>query len=156
MRRAFNLLKCISRKQDEADRQGVCGNMIIEINKDIDRYQESVAMGLTVKQLIYAALSLIAGAGIVLLMQKQIGLTLSAYVAVPVVAPVALQGFYQYNGMSFMEVMKKKLYFAFFNRPHVYVSEECEGNIRAYKAAMEKQKNEKSGGRRKLNGTIFR
>ena len=76
--------------------------MIIEINKDIDRYQESVALGLTVKQLLYAALSLIAGAGIVLLLQKQIGLTLAAYVAVTVVAPLALQGFYQYNGMSFM------------------------------------------------------
>ena len=28
--------------------------MIIEMNKDIDRYQESVAMGLSAKQLIYA------------------------------------------------------------------------------------------------------
>ncbi len=108
--------------------------MIIEINKDIDRYQESVALGLTVKQLLYAALSLIAGAGIVLLLQKQIGLTLAAYVAVPVVAPLALQGFYQYNGMSFMEVMKRKLFFAFLNRPLVYVSEEGEAAMRAYQA----------------------
>lgn len=108
--------------------------MIIEINKDIDRYQESVALGLTVKQLIYAALSLIAGAGIVLLLQKHIGLTLAAYVAVPVVAPLALQGFYQYNGMSFMEVMKRKLYFVFLNRPLVYVSEEGEAAVRAYRA----------------------
>ena len=102
--------------------------MIIEMNKDIDRYQESVAMGLTVKQLIYAFFSLIIGAGIVLLLQKKIGLTLAAYVAVPVVAPLALQGFYQYNGMSFMEVMRRKLYFAFLNRTLVYVSEE--GKIR--------------------------
>ena len=108
--------------------------MIIEINKDIDRYQESVVMGLTLKQLIYAALSLIAGAGIVLLLQKQIGLTLAAYVAVPVVAPLALQGFYQYNGMSFMEVMKRKLYFAFLNRPLVYVSEEGEAAVKTYRA----------------------
>lgn len=27
--------------------------MVIEINKDIDRYQESVAMGLTARQLIF-------------------------------------------------------------------------------------------------------
>ena len=27
--------------------------MVIEINKDIDRYQESVAMGLTAKQLVF-------------------------------------------------------------------------------------------------------
>ena len=124
--------------------------MIIEINKDIDRYQESVALGLTVKQLIYAALSLIAGAGIVLLLQKQIGLTLAAYVAVPVVAPLALQGFYQYNGMSFMEVMKRKLYFAFLNRPLVYVSEEGEAAVRAYRAeGITKEMQQKQAMKRK-------
>lgn len=127
--------------------------MVIEINKDIDRYQESMVMGLTAKQLLYSIGSLIAGAGIVLLLQKHIGLTLSAYVAVPVTAPLALQGFYQYNGMSFMEMMKKKLYFSFLNHPLVYVSEECEENKRAYEAAMEKKKKEK---RRKRFGIIFR
>lgn len=140
--------------------------MIIEINKDIDRYQESVALGLTVKQLIYAALSLIAGAGIVLLLQKQIGLTLAAYVAVPVVAPLALQGFYQYNGMSFMEVMKRKLFFAFLNRPLVYVSEKGEAAVRAYRAEdvakeMQQKRNKNkrkhiSNGRRESDEAVFR
>ena len=140
--------------------------MIIEINKDIDRYQESVALGLTVKQLIYAALSLIAGAGIVLLLQKQIGLTLAAYVAVPVIAPLALQGFYQYNGMSFMEVMKRKLFFAFLNRPLVYVSEKGEAAVRAYRAEgvakeMQQKRNKNkrkhiSNGRRESDEAVFR
>ena len=127
--------------------------MIIEINKDIDRYQESVALGLTVKQLLYAALSLIAGAGIVLLLQKQIGLTLAAYVAVPVVAPLALQGFYQYNGMSFMEVMKRKLYFAFLKRPLVYVSEEREAVVRACKVeeVTEEMQRKRTKKRKKTN-----
>ena len=129
--------------------------MVIEINKDIDRYQESMIMGLTAKQLLYSIVSLIAGAGIILLLQKHIGLTLAAYVAVPVVAPLALQGFYRYNGMSFMEVMKKKLYFGFLNRPLIYVSEECEGAVRVYKAAMEKQKKEQKG-RGKKRGNLFR
>ena len=31
--------------------------MVIEINKDIDRYQESVAMGLTAKQLVFSIAS---------------------------------------------------------------------------------------------------
>ena len=121
--------------------------MVIEINKDIDRYQESMVMGLTAKQFLYSIGSLIAGAGIVLLLQKHIGLTLAAYVAVPVVAPLALQGFYQFQGMSFMEVMKKKLYFAFLNRPYLYVSEECEGNIRAYKTIVENKRKKKRGGK---------
>ena len=129
--------------------------MVIEINKDIDRYQESMVMGLTARQFLYSIASLIAGAGIVLLLQKHIGLTLAAYVAVPVVAPLALQGFYQYNGMRFMEVMKKKLYFAFLNHPLIYVSEECEGEVRAYKAAMEKQKKGQKG-RGKQRGIFIR
>ena len=33
--------------------------MVIEINKDIDRYQESVAMGLTAKQLVFSIASVI-------------------------------------------------------------------------------------------------
>ena len=110
--------------------------MVIEINKDIDRYQESVALGLTAKQLLYSLVSLIMGSGIVLLLQKQIGLTLAAYVAVPVVAPIALQGFYRYNGMSFIEVMKKRIYFAFLNRAHIYVSEEGEAAVKAYQSQM--------------------
>ena len=37
--------------------------MIIEINKDIEKYQESVAMGLTAKQLVYSILALGSGCG---------------------------------------------------------------------------------------------
>ena len=123
--------------------------MIIEINKDIDRYQESVVMGLTVKQLFYAALSLMVGAGMVLLLQKQIGLTMAAYVTVPVVAPLALQGFYQYNGMSFMEVMKRKVFFAFRNRPLLYVSEEVSPMKETYKKRKQYGSRQKKSERRK-------
>lgn len=49
--------------------------MVIEINKDIDRYQESVAMGLTAKQLVFSIASVIVGGGIVLLLYRYIGLT---------------------------------------------------------------------------------
>lgn len=105
--------------------------MVMEINKDIERYQESVALGLTARQLLYAAASLIIGAGVVYVLQIYIGLTAAAYVAVPVVAPLALQGFYSYHGMSFMEVMKKKLYFSFRNKAFIYVSKEGEPTIKA-------------------------
>ena len=35
--------------------------MVIEVNKDIDRYQESVAMGLTARQLIFSIASVEIG-----------------------------------------------------------------------------------------------
>lgn len=90
--------------------------LVIEINKDIDRYQESVAMGLTAKQLLFSAASVVVGGGMVLLLYKYIGLTGAAYVAIPCVAPIALGGFYSFNGMSFYEYIGKKLHFMFHNR----------------------------------------
>ena len=75
--------------------------MVIEINKDIDRYQESIALGLTAKQLVYSVASVAVGGTLVLLLYRYIGLTGSAYVAIPCVAPIALAGFYSYNGMDF-------------------------------------------------------
>lgn len=131
------------------------GNMVIDINKNIDNYKETVVLGLTAKQLIYSILSVAVGGGIVLLLYQKVGLTVSAYIAIPVVTPIALSGFYSYNGMGFMEMMKLKMHFAFGNRALAYVSTEGEDVIReirqqemiADKKTKQKQKNrrEKAG-----------
>lgn len=113
--------------------------MVIEINKDIDRYQESVAMGLTAKQLIFSIASVVVGGGIVLLLYKYIGLTGSAYVAIPCVAPIALGGFYSFNGMSFYEYMGKKLHFMFANKALTYVSTEGAPMIKAFELEQTEQ-----------------
>lgn len=104
--------------------------MQIEISRDIERYQETVAMGLTAKQLFFSLASITAGGGLILLLYPFIGLTISAYVAIPVVAPIALGGFYSYNGMSFYEVMRRKFEMIFANRPLIYSSTEREDVIR--------------------------
>ena len=106
--------------------------MVIEINKDIDRYQESVALGLSAKQLIFSIASVAVGGTLVLLLYKYIGLTGAAYVAIPCVAPIALGGFYSYNGMDFYEYMGKKLKFMFSNHPLVYMSTEGDLAIKEY------------------------
>lgn len=122
--------------------------MVIEINKDIDRYQESVAMGLTAKQLIFSIASVAVGGGLVLLLYKYVGLTVAAYIAIPVVAPIAMGGFYSFNGMSFYEYMGKKIHFMFGNKPLVYVSTEGEPAIKEWEAenalAMKNKKSEQS------------
>ena len=76
--------------------------MVIEINKDIDRYQESVAMGLTAKQLIFSIASVVIGGGLVYLLYPFIGLT------------------------------GKKFHYMFGNRALTYVSTEGEPAIKAY------------------------
>ena len=44
--------------------------MVIEINKNIDNYKESVVLGLSARQLVYAVLSVVVGGGIVLLLYR--------------------------------------------------------------------------------------
>ena len=84
----------------------------------------------------------------VLLLYKYIGLTGAAYVAIPCVAPIALGGFYSFNGMSFYEYMGKKLYFMFHNKALPYVSTESELAIKAYEQSLmntDKKKKSKKG-----------
>lgn len=125
--------------------------MVIEINKDIETYQESVVMGLTAKQLIFSIASVVVGGVLILLLYPYVGLTVAVYIAIPVIAPIALGGFYSYNGMSFYEYMKRKLYFAFLNRAYGYVSTEGEAEIIAYRneLAMKErlEKKQKKGGK---------
>jgi len=108
--------------------------MVIEINRDIDRYKETVAMGLTAKQLVFSAASIAAGSSLVLGLQYFIGMTLAVYIAIPVAAPIALGGFYSYNGMGFYEYMGRKLKMMFANRPLLYSSTEGEAAIREMQA----------------------
>lgn len=132
--------------------------MNIAINKDIEKYQESVVMGLTAKQLICSVASILCGGGIVLLTYKAVGLTGSAYIAIPVVAPIALNGFYTYQGMSFTQMFSRKLKMIFCNRTLTYVSTEGEPLIKQMKLEEEKKKqleakkNKKKG--KKKNGNV--
>ena len=114
--------------------------MSVEINKDIDKFQESVVLGLTAKQLIASILSVLVGGIIVFLTYKKVGLTLSAYIAIPVVAPIALSVFYTYNGMSFMQVMKKRIQFMFKAKPLLYKSTENAEELKKIAAQIEEEK----------------
>ena len=95
-------------------------------------------MGLTAKQLVYSVLALGSGCLIVFLLYEKIGLTFSCYVAVPIVAPIALCGFYSYNGMGFTEVFTRYMKSIFRNKALVFKASgyrEMRGEIRARKEA---------------------
>ena len=104
--------------------------MNIEINKDIEKYKETVVMGLTAKQLVFSIISVGFGAGIVLATYKYVGLTASAYIAIPVVAPIAINGFYTYQGMTFRELFIRKMNLIFRNPRLSYVSKGSEKTIK--------------------------
>ena len=123
--------------------------MIVEINKDLEKYKESVAMGLTAKQLIFSIASLVVGGGLILLLYPYVGLTIAVYISIPVVAPIALGGFYSYQGMSFYEVMKRRFYFMFHNKPLTYISTESVDEIDKWNAEQKlKEKNKRKRGKR--------
>lgn len=114
--------------------------MSVEINRDIDKFQESVVLGLTAKQLIASVLSVLVGGAIVLISYKKVGLTVSAYIAIPVVAPIALSGFYSFNGMSFMQMMRKRIHFMFKVKPLIYRSTENVSELKDVALEMEAEK----------------
>ena len=113
-------------------------NVSVEINRDIDKFKESVVLGLTAKQLIASVLSILGGT-IVVLTYKKVGFTLSAYIAIPIVAPIALSGFYSFNGMSFMQMMKKRIKFMFKVKPLVYKSTENVKELKEVAVVMEEE-----------------
>lgn len=124
--------------------------MDIEISRDLQHYKESLVMGLTVKQFVFSALSLGIGAGIVLGTYNKIGMTLSCYLATPIVVPIALTGFYNHNGLSFWQTVRKMVYMSFFNKPCLYQSTENTKLIKtAYneeqKVIEQQQKKNKKG-----------
>ena len=49
-------------------------NVSVEINRDIDKFKESVVLGLTAKQLIASVLSILVGGTIVVLTYKKLDL----------------------------------------------------------------------------------
>lgn len=132
--------------------------MDIELSEDLRHYKESVALGLTAKQLIFSILALGIGTAIVLLLYDKIGMTVSCYLATPFVVPLALTGFYDYHGLTFWQFAKKMVHFSFFNRPLIYGSTESfeelvaiftERNQELQKAEQEEKRNvkkEKEGG----------
>lgn len=106
-----------------------------------NRKAGSVAMGFSAKQLLYSVLALGSGCAIVFLLYEKIGLTFSCYVAVPIVAPIALCGFYSYNGMGFTEVFTRYMRSIFRNKARVFKSggyREMKEEIRAREEAQKR------------------
>ena len=109
-------------------------------------------MGLSAKQLAYSILALGSGCIIVFLLYEKIGLTFSCYVAVPIVAPIALCGFYSYNGMGFREVFTRYMRSIFRNKALVFQSggyREMVSEIKAKEEAVKRAAVRKAKGERK-------
>ena len=97
--------------------------LIIDVHKDLDEYKGSAMMGLSWKQVAAFVVSAGISVGTVLILKDKIGLTLSCYLSMPIVMPIALNAFYQKNGMNFTQYISKN-WKMLFQKPLLYVSEE--------------------------------
>jgi len=115
--------------------------MTIQINKNLDNYKEKVVFGLTAKQLIHVIIVAGICIGICLGLHRFIGIMGAAWLCFPIAAPIALNGFYEWNGLSFSESMKLRFMYMLKNRPLRYDSEtESEEVIRRYRLEEEATK----------------
>lgn len=118
--------------------------MKIKVNKDIEKYDGGVFYGLSLRQCVYALIALLIGTGIVVgLSMKGISLTVAVYIAMPIVFPIAYNGFYQKNGMTFFQVQKRKMRLLFGRRELLYQSTEnpslCKENLLKKKTTDKKK-----------------
>jgi len=84
--------------------------MQIPVNKNIDNYKDDFFKGLTMKQTLFAAMTLAVGVGVFCLMNMffHLDATLSIYLSVPFCVPVAALGFLRPHGMSMREYSRRK------------------------------------------------
>ena len=84
--------------------------MQIPVNKDLDSFKDDFFKGLTLKQTALSIVSVAAGTGTFLLSSYVFHLSqsVSFYLALPVVLPIAASGFLRIHGMTPLEYMKRR------------------------------------------------
>ena len=86
--------------------------MQIPVNKDLDSYRDDFFKGLTLKQTALSVVSIAAGTGAFLFgfYILKLAQSVSFYLALPVVLPIAATGFLRIYGMTPFEYLKKRQY----------------------------------------------
>lgn len=81
----------------------------VNINRDVEQYQESVAFGLNARQSIFALLTLIVGVSVTCLLHFIIELPMEAsiYISLPFCMPVMLPALGKNHGISVAEQLKQ-------------------------------------------------
>lgn len=73
--------------------------MEVKMNKEIRDYQESMFMGLNLRQCICSVLAILTAVGIYFGLQEKVGNEITGWLCVLGAAPFAACGFFKYHGM---------------------------------------------------------
>lgn len=81
------------------------------INQDFDKYKEDFYKGLSKRETKYGAMALFSGILIMFLMMfvLHVNSLLATFVSMPIITLLGMNGFYTKNGMSFTELVKRKM-----------------------------------------------
>lgn len=75
--------------------------MEIKVNKEIKNYKESVFFGLSFRQFLCSVLAVGAAVGVYFGLSKFLDKETVSWLCIVCAAPVAVTGFFQYNGLNF-------------------------------------------------------
>ncbi len=75
--------------------------MEIKIPKEVRQHKETIFFGLTMRQFFCSVLAVGLAVGVYLGLGPFIGKETASWVCIVVAAPLALAGFFSYNGMTF-------------------------------------------------------
>ena len=84
--------------------------MLIPVNQNIDEYKDDFYKGLTLRQSVISLITVGVGALVYMTLTMVLGLpqSLSLYMTLPVVFPIAAYGFLKIHGMNIAEYMRKR------------------------------------------------
>lgn len=75
--------------------------MEIKIPKEVRQHKETIFFGLSTRQFICAALAVGTAVGVYLLLRDTLGGETASWACIVAAAPVAVTGFFSYNGLTF-------------------------------------------------------
>ena len=79
--------------------------MEVKIPKEVRQHKESVFFGLSARQFFCSALAVILAVVVYLTCYKTIGKETASWLCILMAVPVAVAGFFTYNGLSFEELI---------------------------------------------------
>lgn len=75
--------------------------MEIKINKEVRQHKETIFFGLSTRQFVCAALAVGVAVGVYFLLRDVLGQETASWACIVAAAPVAVTGFFHYNGLTF-------------------------------------------------------
>lgn len=79
--------------------------MEVKIPKEVRQHKESIFFGLSARQFFCSLCAVVIAAAAYLILRVHIGQDNAGWICILLAAPVAIAGFFSYNGMSFEQFL---------------------------------------------------